>query len=612
VSMATNGEWNSSNSDSSMGKTSDCEAMSGTKSSSVSNSSNCQSRMSNSESSMSNGEAGMSNSNRASGNSNWGRDGMADNFRGDMRDLGVSDGLSVCCGADLARDSLLDGVADLSWDRVAHLSGYRVTLLPGDRVTDLSGYRVTLLPGDGVADFLGDWHALLNLSWDGDLNGDASGDRFGDADSLLCWLGGGDADLLHVLDTDFLGDAARDGLALLSCDWDAHLVGYWDAFLTRDWVTHLLGYGNTDWLGHGVADLARNGTGGLDGHLATLPLSGLLAVGGMVVAGGSNGDRSSSDGNGSSGHGNGGSSNSSHWSNMGRVPVAADESGSKRRVDNGSGGNSWSSNCSNGNNSIGDMSGHMCLHRCVGVGAVLGDDVLALLHKGGVDHGLSDSCALLLGLSVALLGGDGVALLVGHQVAGLAGLVMALLLHNRVAHLLRNFLHLNMALGEVVSCAVLGGNLDSHFVTLLFGVGLAFLLGPDVGDSLSLTLLAGDGVAGLVSDSGAGRLGDGVASLVCDSGTGWLCDGVADRLGDSFTGGAGDDFLYSVAVSGSLNWPSNGMANMANSTPELLAITVSISFGFSFSFAFYNTSVGQANQTEENCSLSHVVAASTG
>ena len=118
-----------------------------------------------------------------------------------------------------------------------------------------------------------------------------------------------------------------------------------------------------------------------------------------------------------------------------------------------------------------------------------------------------------------------------------------------------------------------------------------------------MTLLAGDRVAGLVSDSGAGRLGDGVASLVCDGGTGWLCDGVADRLSDSFTGGAGDDFLYSVAVSGSLNWPSNGMANMANSTPELLAITVSISFGFSFSFTFYNASAGQANQTEENCSL---------
>ena len=118
-----------------------------------------------------------------------------------------------------------------------------------------------------------------------------------------------------------------------------------------------------------------------------------------------------------------------------------------------------------------------------------------------------------------------------------------------------------------------------------------------------MTLLVGDGVAGLVSDGGTGRLGDGVASLVCDGGTGWLADGVADVVGDSFAGGAGDDILYSVAVSGRLNWPSNGMANMANSTPELLAITVSISFGFGFSFTFYNTSVGQANQTEENCSL---------
>merc|ERR1719402_636790 len=314
VSMATDGEWNSSNSDSSMGETSDSsmgetsdsEAMSGNKSSSVGKSSN--------------GEASMSNGNGAGGNSNWGSsDSMTDNLRGDVGDLSVSDGLSLGCGADLARDRLLDGVADLSWDRVTHLSGYRVTLLPGDRVADLSGYRVALLPGDGVADFLGDWHALLDRSWDGDLNVDASGDRFVDADSLLCWLGGGDADLLHVLDTDFLGDAARDGLALLPCDWDAHLVGYWDAFLTRDWVTHLLGYGHTDRLGHGVADLAGNGTGGLDGHLATLPLSGLLAVGSMVEA------------------------SSGSNSNRGRVPVTADESGAQRRVDNGRGSNSWSS-----------------------------------------------------------------------------------------------------------------------------------------------------------------------------------------------------------------------------------------------------------------------------
>merc|ERR1719402_1691104 len=112
VSMATDGEWNSSNSNSSMGESS-------------------------------NGEASMSNGNGAGGNSNWGSsDSMADNLRGDVGDLSVSDGLSLGCGADLARDRLLDGVADLSWDRVTHLSGYRVA--------HLSGYRVTLLPGDGV------------------------------------------------------------------------------------------------------------------------------------------------------------------------------------------------------------------------------------------------------------------------------------------------------------------------------------------------------------------------------------------------------------------------------------------------------------------------------
>jgi len=344
VPMATNGEWNSSNSNSSVGNTSDGEAMSSNKSSSMGKTTNCQS-------SIANGEASMSDGNGASGNSDW-SDSVSDNFRGDVRDLGVGDGLGVCCGADLARDGLLDGVAHLARDRVADLSGDRSALLPGDRVADLSGDRVTLLPGDGVANLLGHWHALLNCSWDGHLNWDASGDRFGDADSLLCWLGGGDAHLLHVLDTDFLGDAARDGLALLSCDWDAHLVGYWDAFLTRDWVTHLLGYGHTDRLGHGVADLAGNGTGCLDWHLAALPLSGRLAVGSMVVASGSNGHGSSGDGNRSSGNSNRCSGDSSHGSNRGGVPVTADQRGSERRVDDGSGGDSWSSNSSNGNNSI--------------------------------------------------------------------------------------------------------------------------------------------------------------------------------------------------------------------------------------------------------------------
>jgi len=123
-------------------------------------------------------------------------------------------------------------------------------------------------------------------------------------------------------------------------------------------------------------------------------------------------------------------------------------------------------------------------------GAMLGDNILAVFHCGGVHNS------------------------VVFCVAGL----------------------LRVALWEVVGGAMGIGYLNSHRVALL--------LGYIVSDSS--TRLLSDGVTGL--------LGDGVAPLLWDSCTSLFCDGVAGLLSDGVTGLASDGVILSVALSVLVDW----------------------------------------------------------
>jgi hypothetical protein len=83
--------------------------------------------------------------------------------------------------------------------------------------------------------------------------------------------------------------------------------------------------------------------------------------------------------------------------------------------------NSWSSNgnTSNGGNSNCRVNGGGLVNSGVCLSTMLGDNVLAVLHNGCINHGLGDSCALLISFCVTLLGGDGVACLICDGVARL-------------------------------------------------------------------------------------------------------------------------------------------------------------------------------------------------
>merc|ERR1711881_758130 len=330
--------------------------------------------------------------------------------------------LGVSGGTDLTRNLLLNWVADLVGNSVADLSGDWVTFLAGHRVADFSWDRVAFLSGNWATDFSRYSNTLLFLTGNLDLDWVAVGDWLGNTHSLSDRLGRWDASLHNIGRAHSLGNIPGDSVADLTGHGVAHFTGNWVADLVGNRVADFTSNWVTDLTSNRVAHLARNWARSLNWDLTAHSLGGGLALrsrnrvsmsgnSGVVKATSFTIFFSISFGIGFALPATSKSStkrrnNSSKRRNNSRA-ISRDNSTSSSS-DSSSNSNSWGTG-----NISSNMGGHTGVGLSMGLAAVFSDNILAFLHGGGLNDGVSDG--------VAGLFGDGIASRISFSVTDLLG-----------------------------------------------------------------------------------------------------------------------------------------------------------------------------------------------
>jgi len=348
---------------------------------------------------------------------------------------GVGYSLSLSVSADLSGNLLVNWVAHLPGDSMAHFSGDSVAFLSRDR----------------VAHFAGDWVAHLSRYRVALFSGYR--DLDGGAGSLSDSSGGWDTTLFYIRDTDLVRDT----------DLTGNLAG--GLHLARDTLSLCVILADRASAGMTMTSITSTNESGISLSIGLwLSISFTLS---LVV------------------------SSMTKTKSMTKSTISSNSISSTI---------SYSRNSNRMSNNIGGgVDGGMSF------GAMLCDNILAVLHCGGVNNS------------------------VVFCVAGL----------------------LCVALWEVVSGAVGVWYLHSHRVTLL------------------LRYIVSDSGTGLLSDGVTGLLGDGVAPLLWDSCASLFGDGVASLLCDGVTSLAGDGVVLSVALGVLVNWAhSNTPMSMDTVTKE--------------------------------------------
>jgi len=324
--------------------------------------------------------------------------------------------------ANLSGNLVGDRLAHLPWDVTAGLSGHLDGNLTGDLVALLPGDGGALLLGDGGAFLLGHGAALLPGHGVAHLLGDIVADGLGD--------GPGGVDALGLWDLDALGAV--------------HIAGLLDWPLVAD----TLDLGLASW----GSSIGSNSASNESGFSFRLGLTLAIAKG-------------------------------PHSTESSKSSITR---GSDSSATNGS--SSSDDTATNGSTNNG-LNGDLALNSnqsSLGLSAVLGGHIGALINNGSIDNWdglggalLASGCgALLVGNLLdnvlANLLGDGVADLVGHGVTDLIGHSVADLLVNRVANLL------GASVADVVILGLVRGLGDS--LALAFWDSGALLGGGDVID----------------------------------------------------------------------------------------------------------------------------------
>merc|ERR1711881_689248 len=513
--------------------------------------------------------------------------------------------LGVSGGTDLTRNLLFNWVADLVGNSVADLSGDWVTFLVGDRVADFSWDRVAFLSGNWVTDFSGDRHTLLFLTGNLDLDWVAVGDWLGNTHSLSDRLGRWDASLHNIGSAHSLGNIPGDSVADLTGHGVAHFTGNWVADLASNRVAHLARNWarSLNWdltahsLGGGLALRSRNGVSmsGNSGVVKATPFTIFFSISfGIGFALPATSKSSTKRRNNSSKRRNNSSAISRDNSTSNSGSINSDSSSYSSNWDSSSNSNSWGTG-----NISSDMGGHTGVGLNMGLAAVFGDNILAFLHGGGLNDGVSDGVAGLFGDGVARLFSDGVASLASLGVTSLFGDGVANRISFSVTDLLGNLFVDSIADGFIVGSAVFVSDFLGHLIAFLLSVSLTLFLGNGINNSFSVALLFRDGVASLFSDSVACLFGDSVTSLAGDSVASLLCDSVAHFLGNSIADLVDDGIIFGVALSGSFNW-SNSVGNRGSySMDASMVVKCGIGFSISISLTLHNSSIGKTHHAEK-------------
>jgi len=317
-----------------------------------------------------------------------------------------------------------------------------VAHLPGDSVTHFSGDGMAFLSRDRVAHFAGDWVADLSRHWMTFFSGYR--DLDGGAGSLSDSSGCRDTTLFYIRDTDLMRNT----------DLTGNLAG--GLHLARDTLSLCVILTDRASAGMTMTSIASTNESGISLSIGLwLSISFTLS---LVV------------------------------SSMTKTKSMTQTTISSSTI-------SYSSDSNRMSNNIGGrVDGGMSF------GAMLCDNILTVLHSGGVHN------------SVIL------------SVAGL----------------------LCVALWEVVSGTVGIWYLNSHWVALLLGY------------------IVRDSGTGLLCDGVTGLLGDGVTPLLWDSCTSLFSDGVAGLLRDGVTGLAGDGVILSVALGVLVDWAHSNTSMSVN------------------------------------------------
>merc|ERR1711881_551009 len=304
------------------------------------------------------------------------------------------------------------------------------------------------------------------------------------------------------------------GVAHFTGNWVADLVGNRVADFTSNWVTDLTS--------NRVAHLARNWARSLNWDLTAHSLGGGLALRSRnrVSMSGNSGvvkatsftiffsisfsisfalpatSKSSTKRRNNSSKRRNNSSAISRDNSTSSSSIDSDSSSYSSNWDSSSNSNSWGTG-----NISSNMGGHTGVGLSMGLAAVFSDNILAFLHGGGLNDGVSDGVASLASFSVTCLFGDGVANRIGFSVTDLLG----------------NLFVDSIADGFIVGSAVFVSDFLGHLIAFLLSVSLTLFLGNGINNSFSVALLFRDGVASLFSDSVACLFGDSVTSLAGDS-----------------------------------------------------------------------------------------------